>query len=99
MVIDQAQGLLMAPHKISSKGSFALLTRLSQHSNTKLRDIAVLLVAEVDAGLLCDVGSTGRGRTAAAAADPSHRTAPANAEERAGRSSAASGGGRESTRP
>ena len=98
MVIDQAQGLLMAPHKISSKASFALLTRLSQHSNTKLRDIAVLFVAEVDASLLCDVGSTGRGRTPAAA-DPSHRTAPANAEERAGRSSAASGGGRESTRP
>ena len=43
-VIGQAQGLLMARHHVSSAAAFAVLVRLSQTSNTKLRDLAEELV-------------------------------------------------------
>lgn len=46
-VIDQAKGILMARLGLSPEDAFAELTRLSQHANVKLREIARRLVAEV----------------------------------------------------
>jgi hypothetical protein len=43
-VIGQAQGLLMARYGVGSETAFAVLVRLSQTSNTKLRDLADQLV-------------------------------------------------------
>lgn len=48
LVIGQAQGLLMARHAMSSRVAFAVLVRLSQQSNTKLREVAAQLVAVAD---------------------------------------------------
>lgn len=45
-VIGQALGLLMARHGLSTDEAFALLSRQSQATNTKLRDLAVTLVSE-----------------------------------------------------
>ena len=39
-VIEQAKGILMERHKITAEQAFTLLTRASQRSNVKLRDIA-----------------------------------------------------------
>jgi len=44
--IEQAKGILIARHHCSPDDAFALLTRLSQHENRKLRDVAADLVAE-----------------------------------------------------
>lgn len=43
-LIGQAQGILMERHKVTSDQAFALLVRVSQQQNTKLRDIADQLV-------------------------------------------------------
>lgn len=42
-VIGQAQGILMERHKITEDRAFAVLVRASQHTNIKLRDLAVHL--------------------------------------------------------
>ena len=44
-VIDQAKGILMERYGIDGDAAFAVLTRISQHTNRKLRDIAGELVA------------------------------------------------------
>jgi transcriptional regulator with GAF, ATPase, and Fis domain len=43
-LIGQAQGILMERHKVTSDQAFALLVRVSQQHNTKLRDVAAQLV-------------------------------------------------------
>jgi len=43
-VIGQAQGILMERFDMDSEHAFALLTRLSSHSNRKLREIALEIV-------------------------------------------------------
>lgn len=49
LVIGQAQGLLMARHKLSSETSFGVLVRLSQEHNVKVRELAAQLVAAEEA--------------------------------------------------
>lgn len=49
-VIEQAKGILMARHACTSDDAFRQLTRMSQHSNRKLRDVAAGLVAAVASG-------------------------------------------------
>jgi len=39
-VIGQAQGILMERHRVTSQQAFAILVRVSQHRNEKLRDVA-----------------------------------------------------------
>ena len=39
-VIEQAKGILMERHRLTADDAFAVLTRASQRTNTKLRDIA-----------------------------------------------------------
>ncbi len=43
-LIGMAQGILMERHKLTSDQAFELLVRVSQHGNTKLRDVADRLV-------------------------------------------------------
>lgn len=43
--IEQAKGMLMAYYGVGADTAFALLTRWSQQSNTKLRDVAAGFVA------------------------------------------------------
>ena len=43
-LIGQAKGILMERHKLTAARAFQLLVRYSQHSNRKLRDVAVELV-------------------------------------------------------
>lgn len=43
-LIGQAKGILMERHKVTADQAFALLVRVSQQQNTKLRDIADQLV-------------------------------------------------------
>ncbi len=43
-VIEQAKGVIMGQHGCTADEAFALLIRQSQHSNRKLRDIAVEVV-------------------------------------------------------
>src|SRR3954471_4731320 len=45
-VIEQAKGILMADKRIDADEAFHQLTRLSQHSNMKLRDVARRLVED-----------------------------------------------------
>jgi GAF domain-containing protein len=42
--IEQAKGILMERHKIKEDDAFTMLTRASQRTNTKLRDVAQELV-------------------------------------------------------
>jgi len=42
--IEQAKGMLMERHKIKEDEAFTVLTRTSQQTNTKLRDVAAELV-------------------------------------------------------
>ena len=44
-VIEQAKGILIARERCSPDQAFELLTRMSQHTHTKLRDVAVQIVA------------------------------------------------------
>ncbi|MHA7283896.1 GAF and ANTAR domain-containing protein [Arthrobacter sp. TMS2-4] len=43
-VIGQAKGILMERHKITGAQAFIVLSMASQHSNTKLRDVADYLI-------------------------------------------------------
>lgn len=43
-LIGMAQGILMERHRLTPEQAFALLVRVSQHGNTKLRDVADRLV-------------------------------------------------------
>jgi GAF domain-containing protein len=45
-VIEQAKGILIAGRGCSPKEAFAILSKLSQDSNRKLRDVAAALVVE-----------------------------------------------------
>jgi GAF domain-containing protein len=45
-VIEQAKGILMGERRCTAEQAFRLLSKLSQDSNRKLRDIAEALVAE-----------------------------------------------------
>src|SRR4051795_6858610 len=45
-VIEQAKGILMSDKRIDADQAFHKLTKLSQHSNMKLRDVAHRLVQE-----------------------------------------------------
>lgn len=44
-VIEQAKGIIMAERRCSPDQAFAILTRLSQDSNRKVRDVAAAIVA------------------------------------------------------
>ena len=44
-VIEQAKGIIMRDRRCSADEAFAVLTKLSQHSNRRLRDVAVALIA------------------------------------------------------
>ena len=46
-VIGQAKGILVAHYDISADEAFTLLTRVSQHTNVKLDEIAQIFVARV----------------------------------------------------
>jgi transcriptional regulator with GAF, ATPase, and Fis domain len=43
-VIEQAKGIIMAERRCNADEAFSILTKLSQDTNRKLRDVAVLLV-------------------------------------------------------
>jgi ANTAR domain-containing protein/GAF domain-containing protein len=47
-VIGQAVGIVMERYRLNSDRAFAFLVRLSQSSNTKLRQIAEAIVAQVN---------------------------------------------------
>jgi GAF domain-containing protein len=49
-VIDQAKGILMGRHGLSADAAFDLLSRQSQTTNRKVRDLAQDLVTEVQQG-------------------------------------------------
>lgn len=49
-VIEQAKGMLMVTQRIDAEQAYALLVQESQHTNTKLRDVAAHHVA-VNSGL------------------------------------------------
>jgi AmiR/NasT family two-component response regulator len=49
-IVGQAQGLLMHRFGYQTEPAFAALRKASQHSNTKLRDIAGLLISEHEHG-------------------------------------------------
>lgn len=61
-VIGRAEGILMERHRVTAEQAFAMLVRVSQHRNTKLRDIAERLVlsGHIDEPR---AGGAGRGRT------------------------------------
>ena len=44
-VIEQAKGIIMGSRRCTPDAAFAILTRISQDSNRKLRDVAAALVA------------------------------------------------------
>jgi len=44
-VIEQAKGIIMGSRRCTADQAFAILTKLSQDSNRKLRDVALALVA------------------------------------------------------
>jgi GAF domain-containing protein len=48
-VIEQAKGIIMGSRRCSADEAFTLLTRLSQDTNRKLRDVAAALVASAAA--------------------------------------------------
>lgn len=49
-VIEQAKGIVMGQRGCSADEAFALLSRLSQDTNRKVRDVAASLVEQVQAG-------------------------------------------------
>jgi GAF domain-containing protein len=49
-VIEQAKGIIMGDRRCSADEAFAVLTKISQDSNRKLRDVAAALVARVESG-------------------------------------------------
>jgi AmiR/NasT family two-component response regulator len=48
-VIEQAKGIIMGDRRCSADEAFAILTKLSQDTNRKLRDVAVVLVRRTTA--------------------------------------------------
>lgn len=50
-LIGQAQGILMSRHRCSGGEAFAILRRMSQDSNRRLREVAAGIVAEHERGL------------------------------------------------
>jgi len=46
-VIEQAKGIIMADRRCTPDEAFTILSKLSQESNRKVRDIAAALVATV----------------------------------------------------
>ncbi|MFG1929017.1 ANTAR domain-containing protein [Cryptosporangium sp. NPDC048952] len=51
-VIEQAKGIMIAQHGCSPDDAFTRLTKLSQHANRKLRDVAADLVAQAQGASL-----------------------------------------------
>ncbi|MFC4071126.1 GAF and ANTAR domain-containing protein [Actinoplanes subglobosus] len=49
-VIEQAKGIIMGEHRCTPDEAFAMLTRVSQDSNRKLRDVAAALVERTQRG-------------------------------------------------
>jgi GAF domain-containing protein len=49
-VIEQAKGIIMGSRRCTADEAFAILTRLSQDTNRKLRDVAAALVAKATPG-------------------------------------------------
>jgi GAF domain-containing protein len=49
-VIEQAKGVIMGRRRCTAEAAFAVLAKLSQDSNRKVRDVAALLVAEAQDG-------------------------------------------------
>ena len=49
-VIEQAKGIVMGRRRCTADEAFAILTRMSQDSNRKLRDVAEALVAKAQGG-------------------------------------------------
>ncbi len=49
-VIDQAKGALMLRYGVDADAAFRLLVRWSQHTNTKVRDLAAALVHSLGDG-------------------------------------------------
>ena len=49
-VIEQAKGIIMGDRRCGADEAFAILTKISQDSNRKLRDVAAALVARVESG-------------------------------------------------
>ncbi|MFI7543625.1 GAF and ANTAR domain-containing protein [Actinoplanes sp. NPDC049599] len=49
-VIEQAKGIIMGERRCSADAAFAILTRISQDSNRKVRDVAAALVDRVAGG-------------------------------------------------
>jgi GAF domain-containing protein len=47
-VIEQAKGIIMAERRCGPDEAFMILSRLSQDSNRKLREVATVLVAQAD---------------------------------------------------
>jgi AmiR/NasT family two-component response regulator len=45
-VIEQAKGILIGDKRVSADEAFALLVRMSQNANVKVRDVAQRLVDE-----------------------------------------------------
>jgi GAF domain-containing protein len=49
-VIEQAKGIIMGEHRCTPDEAFAMLTRVSQDTNRKLRDVAAALVERTQRG-------------------------------------------------
>ncbi|MEU4717901.1 GAF and ANTAR domain-containing protein [Micromonospora purpureochromogenes] len=49
-VIEQAKGIIMGQRRCSADEAFAILAKVSQNSNRKVRDVAEALVRQVTAG-------------------------------------------------
>ena len=47
-VIEQAKGIIMGDRRCTAEEAFKILSRLSQETNRKLRDVAAALVAQAD---------------------------------------------------
>lgn len=62
-VIEQAKGILMGERRCSAEEAFAILVRLSQDTNRKLRDVAAALVETAQAPAHPAQRHTGRPRT------------------------------------
>jgi AmiR/NasT family two-component response regulator len=45
-VIEQAKGIIMGDRRCTAAEAFAILTKLSQDTNRKLRDVAAALVTK-----------------------------------------------------
>lgn len=62
--IAMAEGMLMVSYALDDDGAFAYLARRSQHENTKLREIALQVIAELGSGTRPDLDGSPRTSTA-----------------------------------